>query len=299
MKLKIIVILLILYGVISQESLFAQNNDRWFPPPFPELSRELLFLDPLVFYNIDSNNARLDLYIEIPVPAIIFKRNSTMDIFESSLEMSITIEDSEDLNSFSKVYNEHTSFTDEEMKSEAKGSLYFLKVFYEKPGNYKLNLKIKDFNSNREYIKQDSISIRYKSNIFFSDIMILSDYKIDSEGKKEITPLVNKNVFNFPEFYIFFEIYSNSDTTINKEYTYRIKDDKDKIISESSFYYNLSAGVNKEFEKIFFYNSQYGIFKIEIIDKSTQEIVVTKRFVNFPHILKQGRMPENIHKPRN
>lgn len=298
-KLKIIILIMCGLSIMIVQSSSAQNRDTWSPPPFPQVSRELLFSDPLVFYGNDGVKARLDIYIEIPIPVLIFKRNPSNDLFESSIEMTLSIEDSKTRSFTNKVFKELTSFSNEEMKSEAKNSIYFLKVFNEKPGNYKLNLKVKDNNSNSEYLKQDSIIIKDISgvNIVFSDIMILSDYKISSEGKKEITPLVNNNVFSLKDFFIFFEIYNYSDTVAYKEYIYQIKNSKDKIISEGSLSYNLLREKNKEFEKLKFSSSEPGIYKLQILDKSSQELVAEKKFTYLPHPQRPGMMPREGHRP--
>ena len=164
-----------------------------------------------------------------------------------------------------------------------------------------MNLKVRDNNSGREFSRQDTINIKDKSrqNILFSDIMILSDYKTDSEGKKEITPLVNNNAFYLTDFYIFFEIYNNSDSTITKQYAYKIKNDKDKIVSEGSFVYNLIKDKNKEFEKLDFFSREPSKYKIEILDKETGEVMASKQFVFALNNSLHRGIPMERHKHRN
>ena len=300
-KIKIVFFTILQIAVFIYADSSAQNRDRWMPPPFPDINRVIIFTDPLVFYLNDSNNARLDIYIEVPIPNIIFRRNPATQIFESSLTISINIRDLNEQTLNNKVYNEQTSYTEEEMNNEKDGSLYYLKTFYQNPGISFLNLKVKDNNSGREFLRQDTINIKDKSrqNVLFSDIMILSDFKIDSEGKKEITPIVNNNAFNLKDFYIFFEIYNNSDSTISKQYSYKIKSESDKIVSEGSFAYNLSKGKNKEFEKLDFFSREPLKYKIELTDRESGEVVASKRFVYSPGNLSHKRIPMEHRKPRN
>jgi hypothetical protein len=300
-KIKIVFFTILQLAVLIYSDLPAQNRDRWMPPPFPDINRVIIFTDPLAFYPDDSNIARLDIYIEVPIPNIIFKRNPSTQIFESSLTISINIQDFNEQTLNNKVYNEQTSYTEEEMNNEKNGSLYYLKTFYQNPGISFLNLRVRDNNSGREFLRLDTINIKDKSkkDILFSDIMILSDYKADSEGKKEITPLVNNNAFNLKDFYIFFEIYNNGDNTISKQYAYKIKNDKDKIISEGSFAYNLSKDKNKEFEKLDFFNREPSKYKIEILDMESGEVMASKQFVFVPNNSLYRGIPMERRKPRN
>ena len=300
-KIKIVFFTILQLTVLIYSDLPAQNRDSWMPPPFPDINRVIIFTDPLAFYPDDSNIARLDIYIEVPIPNIIFKRNPASQIFESSLTISINIQDFNEQTLKNKVYNEQTSYTEEEMNNEKDGSLYYLKTFYQNPGISFLNLKVRDNNSGREFSRQDTINVKDKSkqDILFSDIMILSDYKTDSGGKKEITPLVNNNAFNLKDFYIFFEIYNNSDTTISKQYAYKIKNDKDKIISEGSFAYNLSKDKNKEFEKLDFFSREPSKYKIEILDMESGEVMASKQFVFAPNNSLHRGIPMERRKHRN
>jgi len=178
-KIKIVLLTVLQLTIFIFSNSTAQNKDRWMPPPFPDINRVIIFTDPLVFYTGDSTNARLDIYIEIPISNIIFKRNLSSEIFESSIGITINIQDLNGQAIIDQGYNESTSFTNAEMHNEKEGSLYYLKTFYQNPGINILNLRVKDNNSGREFSTQDTININDKSkhDILFSDIMILSEYK--------------------------------------------------------------------------------------------------------------------------
>ena len=288
-------------SVIFCSISYFQNRDSWTPPPFPFVNRNLFYTDPLVFYTKDSTNARLDLYIELPVNNLLFKRNSVNENFESSIVISININDLTGQSVIDKTYTENISYTDDEMKREAKNSIFYIKEYSLKPDSYLLSVLIRDNNLNKDYHSVDSIFVKNlrNSDILLSDIMILSHYSTDENGKKEITPLVSNNVFGLKDFYIFFEIYKNSDSAINKDYTYRIKDSKDKIISEGTFAYFLKDYINKEFERLDFINHEPGFFKLELMDNLTREIVAQKNFAFFPNHPMGNQFQREGHKPRN
>ena len=84
-KFKILFLAILQLAVFIYSDSIAQNRDRWMPPPFPDINRVIIFTDPLVFYPNNNNEARLDIYIEVPIPNIIFKRNPATQILNLHL----------------------------------------------------------------------------------------------------------------------------------------------------------------------------------------------------------------------
>ncbi len=139
--------------------------------------------------------------------------------------------------------------------------------------------------------------------------MVLSKIEVARDGTKEITPLVNSNIFGLKELNAFFEIYNNTDNAITKEYIIRLKDNNDVTINESIFSYQLSPNKNQKFETLFMLNrleeyfsedSQTDkgsvenlkslFFKLEILDKTTGETVAKKKLLFFPDKPMHGMM---------
>jgi len=303
-RLRYITVLLSITGFLLSLNpvCFSQDRDSWFPPQFPDMSRKYYFIDPVTFYMKDSAKGRLDLYIEIPVSNLLFKRNTVNDNFESSIVLTLDIKNSTGQSVIEQTYNETISYTNDEMQKESRSSIYYIKEFYLAPDFYKINFDIKDNNLNKDYPASDSVRIQdlAANNFMLSDIMLLSDYSTDEKGNKTITPLVNKNVAGVKNLYMFFEIYKNVDSSVNKDYSYKILDSKDKIISEGTFAYFLQNSLNKEFEKLDFFNHEPGVYKIQIIDNSTKEIVSRKNFVFSPMHLRGNQFHRDEHRtPRN
>ncbi len=233
-----------------------------------DFSKEYFYLDPLVFYG-DSVKGRLDLYIEIPLGNLTFKRNSAKNIFEASVEYRITIKDSKDDIVFSQTYNELISSQVSDQKKLGDKSANFLKQYYFINGIYKLFFNLTDKNNNSEYSRDYTFAVRniYQDKISVSDVMLLSDFKTDDSGVKEITPLISNNVGNLKSFYIFFESYNKYDSIFKKTFFYRLIDDKKNIVYNDSADYDLVSGKNNIFKNIEAENLYIGNFKLEIYDK--------------------------------
>ncbi len=246
-----------------------------------DLNKEYFYLDPLVFNSKDSTNARLDLYIELPLEYIQFKRNQATQNYDAFIDYFITIKNSRDKVVYDNIYSETMSNTESEQKKITEKTVYAIKQFYLLPDNYKLTFTLKDKNNLKEYSKNYSINVKdfNRKKIDFSDIMLVSNYSEDKDGRKEISPLVNRNVGNLKDFYLFFEVYNNTDSTMESEYNYKLIDEKNKTILEGTYNYYLDSGVNKKIEKISTNQMIIGNYKFEITNKKSSDIVVSKDLI--------------------
>lgn len=285
------------------------SDYREFPQETILLKKEKFYADPLLFYEVDSLKTRLDLYIEIPIENILYKKNNDNEKYESKITFTIGITNLSNENIFTKTYNEFSAYSNEEITKKSKESQYYFYNFFIEPGSYKIEIKVNDNNSKNEYKKLVDLSVKdFKSQeLIFSDLMILSKYKINENGTKEITPLINNNIFGLKEFFVFFEIYNISNSDITKEYEYRIKDNKNVVAKEDMLTYSLTPSKNQKVENIFvmkelkkylpkepdfdfflYDNEQNIFFKLEIIDKSNNEIVANKKLFFSPVGIKHG-----------
>ncbi len=271
---------------------------------YPDISaKEKFFADPVVFFETDSLNARLDLYIEIPFDNILFKKNFNTEKYETVITVSVIVKDDLKKTVLDNIYYDSLSFTNDQMTVKSKESLYYFYNYPIEPGKYHAYILIKNSNSKEEYKKSLDLFVKdlKSENIMFSDLMILSKYKVNDSGTKEITPLISKNIFGLKEFYAFSEIYNNTNEDITKEYIIRLASGSDKVIKENNVTYTLSPGKNQKIENFllpremkkyypdepdfdfFLYdNYQNLFFKIEIIDKSNNMSVVNKKLLFLP-----------------
>jgi hypothetical protein len=244
-------ILVVLISLFFSFSCSAPSNNKGMPLQNSMFDRDNFYIDPLVFYDVDSTKARIDMYIKIPVKNILFKKDGKNNKYESKLLVSVILKNSNNEQIFDYNYNVSSSFGEDEMKKLSKESLYYFYNYYLEQGKYKLEVKINDENSRATYTRLSDLSVRdFKSqSIDFSDVMLLSNYRVNEDSTKEITPLISNNIAGLKEFFIFYEVYNNSDSTILKDFTCKIKE-KDKTIKENSFTYSLSPNKNQITEKI-------------------------------------------------
>jgi hypothetical protein len=278
---KINILIGIIFIVILIPSFaFSQFGDK--RPPAMMGERNIVFIDPIVFYEKDSSKGRLDLYIEIPQKNLQFKYNPVSKKYESSFEYFVSISNS-NINGLDYSYSETISGTEEEMKKNTK-SVFRVKQYFLSPGIYKLKFVLKDYNSNNEYPENFEFAIKNNEgkNLVFSDIMLLSEYKINTDGKKEITPLISGIIRGLKELFFFFEINNNTDTVINNNYTYVIYDMEEEECGRGIFNCVLNPGLSRIFEKINLKNNISGNFKINIFDKNSNAMVAQKIIKGLP-----------------
>jgi GWxTD domain-containing protein len=189
------------------------------------------------------------------------------------------------------TYTELIKNTKEEQKGVNEISDYIIKQYFLAPGNYTMSFSMREKTGILELAREISFEVKdFKSKDFvFSDIMLVSDYKEGDAGKKNITPLVNNNIGNLSEFYLFFEIYCNKELPYPVEFSYKIAKDKEKAFAEGNLDFILQFGENKKIQKLPTDNFSMGDYTIEIIDKKNSDVVAVKKF-----IFKWGEVPVSL-----
>ncbi|MDD5362161.1 MAG: GWxTD domain-containing protein [Ignavibacteria bacterium] len=277
-----IAVMILLAGLSFSQDAELKNADI-------NSSRDLFYADPLVFYPQDSAKGRLDLYIEIPLENLMYKKNNATDHFDASVEYNITIKNSSDEIKLNQTYNETISTTKTEQKILNERSASNLKNFFLSSGKYKIIFTFKDKNNNNEKTKEYGITVKNPliENTLISDILFLSEYKEDASGEKEIVPLISGNVGMLNNFYLFYEVRNNGTDIVTKTYKVKFTDDKDKFVFDTTFFLTLQPGKNSIVNKIL--NDKYyiGSYKLEISDGS--ELIGSK-----PFFYKWLDMPVNL-----
>jgi hypothetical protein len=305
----IAVALLMMISSCTPSSEFRDKQDK-----FQGLEKNIFFADPLVFYEIDSLHPRLDLNIEIPIENISFQKDYADLTYHSKINVSVNIKNSAGESVISKTYEETSSYNYKEIKEKSKESQFYFYNYDVKPGNYKLDVEVKDVYANNEYKKSFDVSVKdFKSaDVTFSDLMMLSKLEVNPDGTKDISPLISNNPLGLKELFAFFEIYNNTNTDIPEEYVIKLKDNKESVIKEYTVSYVLSPGKNQEFESIFilkelknlipkepqpdYYKSEIKsdlYFKLEILDKSANQVVAYKKLSLYPEKFR----PRMVNRP--
>jgi GWxTD domain-containing protein len=266
MKTRILTFVLSLFLAFS---LNAQVKDNTLTNL--NLGKEYFYMDPLVFYPLDSAVGRLDLYIEIPLENISFKKVNNVDNYESSLSLTLQIKNSAGEQVISVTYDDKVTNTKSEQKNIAEKSVSSYKSYFLKPDFYKLFFILKDKNTNIEYTKETTVTVKNPlvDRVISSDIMLLSNYQLDSQGEKEITPVINGNVGTLDGFYIFAEVWNRDENDmLNKLLNIKVIDEKEKVVFDSLINVNLKTGNNSVIQKLYPDKYNIGNLRLEVYDGS-------------------------------
>ena len=269
------------------------------------------FADPLVFYDSAASMPRLDLSLDIPVSGISFRKNYENNTYFSKINISVNIKNSKGEVVLSKSYEEKSLYSYEEIKSKAKESRFYIYSYFLSPDNYKLELELKDDYIGNYTKKSFTINVPDFSvnEISVSDLMLLSKIELNADGTREITPLINNNIFGINELDVFFEIYNNSLRVAAKDYSLKLMSEEGELIKESSFHYELLQGKNQKFESVLTGKvimkhlekepdqdmsmpgplKKYS-FKLELSDVESGKIIARKKLQFYPIRLMPGTM---------
>lgn len=276
------IFLLILLGVfgsvtMNSSSVKAQLEEKTIRSD----SKQLFFVDPMVFYSKEKSKARLDVYMEIPLENLQFKKNYNSKMYDANVSYTIVIKNFAGEVVENETMTDYVSTSKEEQKGLEGSSKFIVREFYLNPGKYEMNVTLSDINTKRELTLKNKIDVVdfVNERISFSNIMLISNMSTDN-GKKVITPLVNGNVDNLKEFYVFFEVYNAKNDNVINSYSFQITDMKENVVERGNLTYTLAPGINKCFEKIKASNLVYGNYVLDVKDNATGELLAEKKFVN-------------------
>lgn len=244
------------------------------------MGKEYFFIDPLLFYPLDSAVGRLDLYIEVPLENLSFKKLNGGENYEALLSMTVQIKNSADEQIVLLTYDDKITNSKTEQKNISDKSASSLKNYFLKPDVYKLFFLLKDRYSSNEYSKEVSFTVKNPliDKIISSDIMLLSNFQQDSKGEKEITPIINSNIGTLEAFYVFTEVWNRGESEIsNKLLNLKVIDEKDKVLFDTIISVNLKIGSNSVIQKLYTDRYTIGGFRMDVYDGSRK--ISDRRFV--------------------
>ncbi len=282
--LLILLIPVLLLIPVNNYSQIIENSNILFQEQF-------FYSDPLVFYIKDSMKARVDIYIQIPQTTLSFKKNQNTQKFDANFDLAVNIYNSLGENILSNTSSETISNTGEQQKFLADNPEFRIKSYFLKPDSYKMETTLRDRNNYMEYKidKRFEVQDYASKEVSVSSIMLLSDFKSDSLGKKVIYPLVTGNIGDLKDIYIFFEIYNNSENAFPVSINYKVLNEKGSSIKEGSFSYVLSPGINQRIERLAPVDYTTGLYRLELSSKAYSSIFTQKDFV-----YKWSDLPMNI-----
>ena len=272
--LKTILLVVLLSCLVSASEAQIKDNKL----TNLNMGKEYFFIDPLVFYPLDSALGRLDLYVEIPLENLTFKKLSNEE-FEASLSLTVQIKNSLGEQVFLQSYDEKVTNSKNEQKNLADKSVSSYKSYFIKPDTYKLNFNLKDKNSNNEFSKETSFIVKNPlvDRVISSDIMLLSQYNIDPQGEKEITPIINSNVGTLDFYYVFTDVWNRTESEVSgKPVSIKVIDDRDKTVFDSLIFIDLKIGSNSVIQKLYTDKYTLGNLRMEVYDGNKK--IAERRF---------------------
>ncbi|MBK6504472.1 MAG: hypothetical protein IPG02_02115 [Ignavibacteria bacterium] len=167
-------------------------------------SKQLFFVDPMVFYSKEKSRARLDVYMEIPLENLQFKKNYNSKKYDANVSYTVAIKNFAGEVVENESMTDYVTTTKEEQKGLEGSAKYIVREYYLNPGKYDMEVTLVDMNTKKELTLRNKIDVVdfINERISFSNIMLISNMATEN-GKRVITPLVNGNVDNLKEFYVF------------------------------------------------------------------------------------------------
>jgi GWxTD domain-containing protein len=267
-------------------------------------STEMFNLDVLNFYSPEGTRSRVDVYIEIPLKNMEFKKSKTeKNNYYSKFDLNIDVFDLDKNLVFNNLSKEVLSTKETGQEYLSRNSQILTRNLFLPPGEYNVIVSIfEQSTKKRSEIKKEITVEDYSTPAMsISNVMIVSKIST-SEGKKIITPEVQRNVGTVDTFFLFFYVYKNNDDQ-NVILNCRVLDPDKKEFFVKKETIDFTAGLiaqNQVFVAIPTADMGFGKFTVELTAASTNyNAAASSTFENvspdFPAPLKNiGELVEQL-----
>lgn len=286
MMRNIIYIFAVFFILTGFSSVYSQRNPTPNAPGPQHIFESRLFIaDPVIFYNKNNSDSRLDLYISIPYHSLQFaKDEGTGDNYSANIQYDINIKNASDSVVISE-FKEMKITEKYDSKVLKRASKILVNNYFLPAGKYIINITLTDNGTLKVYSSQYNVEVLNNSGkeIYSSDLLLLKDYSKNSDGKASITPMINNDVGRSKFYYIFYEVYNSSSDEINREISYEFKSN-DNLISSKKQTYTLQPGTNVIAEKFSSIKFEEESFVLVVKDNSGK-VLTSKFLINRPLII--------------
>jgi GWxTD domain-containing protein len=231
---KLILILSVLICAVSFAQVETSSPRSYSEPQF--------YFNALNFAgDLNENESRVDIYVQVPYEFLQFTKGD--DYYSAKYEVTVSI-----FTSKGKLVTErgwtHEVKTSNFNETISRAYWDLSSSFIKLPlGDYKISVQVVDLDTKRGFRKEGFVTVRNfaKNPITMSDIMMVSSVKIENETKT-IIPNISKTITSTNQnFYLFFEVYNNTDKSDSINITYKINRIKKKKKTESISVYSGEA----------------------------------------------------------
>lgn len=203
----------ILFTAILAALVLSINTSPSFSQIIKTGEVDLFNLDVLNFYSSEGTRSRVDVYVEIPLKNMEFKKSKTIkNTYVSKFDLNIDVKDKEGNVIYNNVSKEEVSTQETGQEYLSQNSQILTRNLFLPPGEYDLMVSVFEQSTKKRTDKDKKIKVEDYSTppLSISDVMIVSRLS-SSEGKKVITPDVGRNVAAVDTFYLFYYVYKNND----------------------------------------------------------------------------------------
>ena len=251
--------IIILISALSFSLVLSQEKDK---------STNLFRFDVLNFYSPEGTKSRVDVYVEVPMGRLEFKRSKQdKSLFVSKFDLVIDVKDNEGKLVYNNISKEEVTTQETGQEYLSQNSHILTRNLFLSPGEYNLKISINERSTQKFTEKEKKISVKdYMSKpLSISDVMIVSRMS-QSTGKRVITPDVARNVGNIDTFYLFYYVYNNSEEELVDVNCRILDNEKNEVISQKEI---IDVSKSNDFQNQLFMSFpttglKYGKFTIEI-----------------------------------
>lgn len=194
-------------SIIFIIGLNVSQSQEFLPKP------ELFTLDVLNFYSSEGTRSRVDVYVDIPLKNMEFKKSKTNPkTYIAKFNLNIEVTDKTGNTIYSNNSKEEVTTLETGQEYLSQNSQILTRNMFLPPGDYFVEVSVYEPSSKNKTEKKREVKVEDYSSapLSISDVMIVSRLS-DNAGKKIITPDVERNVAAIDTFYLFYYVYKNND----------------------------------------------------------------------------------------
>ena len=206
---------------------------------------DLFNLDALNFYSTEGTHSRVDLYMEIPLKNLEFKKSKKdKSVYVSRFDMNIDVFDKDDNVIYNNLSKEEISTKETGQEYLSQNSQILTRNLFLPPGDYTVKVSLYEQSTKKRTEKSQPVTVNdYDTpQLSISDVMIVSRI-LTSDGKKIITPDIQRNVGVVDTFYLFFYVYKNNEDQ-SVDLNCRILDAEKKEVFKKSEILDFTSGIS-------------------------------------------------------
>jgi GWxTD domain-containing protein len=254
-KIKIIAALLA-YSFAGYSFGQVENSTKFSQPRFN------YYQDFLNFSSEESNQTRLDIFVQVPYAEVQFVKSSSG--FEANYTVTVTIFDGKKERLIVEKLWTEKLFAQEFDQTISKSNFNLsMRSFTLAPGNYHVRTAIEDLDSRKTYSSENQFLVKdFSGEASLSDIMLIAKRNV-IDGTSKILPNVARNIISHRDgIPMFFEIYSKQSGPVYLEY--KITDKDQKVMFQKAEIRTIDSGKTQVFYTIDSLSLSLGNFTINV-----------------------------------